>query len=74
LLARDLREQVLGQGRHVLGPIAQRRELDPQHVEAPVEVLPEEAAPHHVLEVPVGGGDDPQVDLHRARRPERPEL
>ena len=40
-----LREEVLGQHRHVLRPLAQRRDVDLHHVQPPVEVLAEARRP-----------------------------
>jgi hypothetical protein len=47
-------------------------ELD--DVEPVVEVAPEGAALDLGLEVPIGGRDEPDVDRHRLRRPDRNDL
>ena len=56
---------------HVLGPLAQRRDVQPHHVEPVVEVGPELAALHRLLQRLGGRGDDAHVDLARlaCRRP-----
>ena len=56
-------QQVLGQQRHVFQPLAQRRDVDPQHVEPVVEVLAEGALGDLFQQVPLGRGDDPHVGL-----------
>ncbi len=48
--------------RDVLSPISQRRHLDGEDAEAEVEIAPENAVGHGLLEVPVGRGHDPHVD------------
>ena len=45
---------------------SQRGKFDRHHVEAMEEVRAEGALGHHRAEVPVRGGDDPDVDLHRS--------
>ena len=51
-----------GQERDVVGARAQRRHLNRDYVQAIVEVLSEITFAHFVQQVPVGGGDDPDVD------------
>ena len=60
-------EQVVGQQRHVFEPLAQRRDVDPQHVEPVVEVLAEGALGDLLQQVPLGRGDDPHVGLDGRR-------
>jgi hypothetical protein len=43
--------------------LAQRRHVEVDHVEPPVEVLAEGALRDQVGQVAVGGGDDPDVDV-----------
>jgi hypothetical protein len=52
----------------VFAALAQRRQVEPEHVEPVVEVLPEELLLHHLREVAVGRRDDAGVhgDLLRA--------
>ena len=70
---RELVEEVLRQQRNILGPLAERRELDREDAEPVVQVFAERLLADGLLEVAVGGGDDPDVDLSGAtcRRPGR---
>ena len=61
---REAAQEVLGQRRDVFGTLAQRRDRDREHVQAPVEVLPELPLPHQGLEVTVRGGHHPEVHRH----------
>ena len=54
------------QQRDVLEPIAQRRQMQAQHIEAVVEVLAELALLDRVLGILVGGGEVAHVDLDLA--------
>ncbi len=45
-------------------PLAQRRHLDGEHVQAVVQILAEAPAGDRVLEIAVGGGDDAHVAGH----------
>ena len=65
VLGRELLHEVLDEGGHVLGPLAQRRHADGDDGEAEVEVLAEVALLDGLLEVLVGGGDHAHVDLQR---------
>jgi hypothetical protein len=56
-------KEVIGQKRHVIHPLPQRRDVDREHVEPVVEILAETPRPHRLLEVPVRGGDDAHVHL-----------
>src|SRR5438105_2689162 len=58
-------EEMLGQARNILPALAQRRERDRNYVEAIEEVLAELALVDHLLEIAVGGSDDPDVDGDR---------
>ena len=53
---------MLGQGEDVLGPLAQRREVDLDGVEPVEQVLAEALLPRLRLDVRVGGRDHPHVD------------
>src|SRR5579862_9019423 len=53
------------QVRDVLGSGAQRRQLDADHVEAVIQILPEQAARETLLEVLVGRGDHAYVGADR---------
>ena len=58
---RSSAEDVLGQGRDVLGPVAERRDHDPGDVQAVVQVLAEPAGGDLLGQVAVGGRDDAGV-------------
>src|ERR1041384_8096757 len=47
--------------------LAQRGEVDVQHVQAVVQVAPELAGEHLLAQVLVGGGQHPHVHAHRLR-------
>ncbi len=53
---------MVGQEREVLASLAQGRQLEREHVDAVVQVLPERAGRDRALEVAIGGGDDAHVD------------
>ena len=57
-------EEVVHQDRQVLEALAQGRQAQGDDVEAVVEVLAEGAGGDPLREVPVGGGDDADVDRH----------
>src|SRR5262252_5587105 len=59
----ELGDEGLYEERDVLGPLAQRRERDGQHVDPVVQVLPEGLVAHGLGGVAVGRGHDPNVDL-----------
>ena len=58
---------MIDQRRDLLAPLAQRRQPQPDDVEAVEQVLAEAPVGDERLEVGVGGGDDADVDLHRLR-------
>src|SRR5437667_1954650 len=62
------------QGRNVLGPLAERRGMDREHVQPVVEIVPEPLLFHHPKEVAVRRGDEADVDLDRLRTPDPLEL
>ena len=64
-LLRQYLQKLLDEQQQVVPPLAQRRQVQRDHVEAVEEVGAEVAPPHLLLEVAVGGGDDPNV--HRDR-------
>ena len=51
---------------HVLRPLAQRRGVARQHIEAVIQVFAEAPVVYGCRQVPVGCGDDPHVNLHLA--------
>ncbi|MNZ11188.1 hypothetical protein D3C78_280510 [compost metagenome] len=63
LLVLHARDELVDQQRDVFHPLAQRRHLDGEDVEAVVEILAEAAGLDHLFEVLVGGGDDAHVDV-----------
>src|SRR5688572_13945232 len=58
-------EEVLGEQGDVVPPLAQRRHVHGDHVEAVEEVLAELALPDGLLEILVGRGDEADVDAPR---------
>ena len=61
----ELRQEVLHQQRDVVLALSQRRHMDGDHVQAVVQVLAETPGVDLFLQVPVGRGDHPAVDLDR---------
>ena len=61
------RQEVAGQGRDVLDPFAQRRQAQPDHIQAMEQVLAEQALLHALLQRLVGSSNDAHVDAHRLR-------
>ena len=70
----DLLQEVLGQQRNVGGPLAQRRQLDVDHVDAVEEVLTETAFGDRFAQVFVGGQDHARVDREGLRAADLLEL
>ena len=60
-------EEVLREQRHVLARARERRQREPHHVEAVVEVLPEAPRRDHLREVAVGRADHAHVHRHAPR-------
>src|SRR5262249_37034542 len=58
----------------VLGPLAQRRHMDDEHVQAVEEVLAEASLCDHFAQVRVRRGDHPDIELPRLRRADGPYL
>ena len=60
----------LDKGLHQQGdvghPFPQGREIDGNHSDPVIEVFPELPFPDQLLQILVGGGDDPHIDLDRA--------
>src|SRR5215831_5639087 len=59
----ELCDEGLHEERDVLGPLAQRRERDGEHVDPIVQILPEGLVTHSLGGVAVGRGHDPNVNL-----------
>ena len=55
-----------GEGGHVLRVVAERRDLQPDHVEAVEQIFPERTLLHAQLQVLVRGGNDTHVGLDSA--------
>ena len=55
-------DEVMHEQRDVLGPLAQRRQVQREHVDAVIEILAKPAACNELLELAIGRGDDPDVD------------
>src|SRR6266568_4950399 len=60
-----LGEEMAGQQRNVLAPLAQRRQAQADHVEAVEQIFPEQALAHPLLEVLVRRGDDADAGTNR---------
>src|SRR5207245_9573758 len=58
-------EKVLREQRDVLTPLAQRGHPNAEHVQTEVEVLAKTSLLHLLSEIPVGRGNDTDVDLDR---------
>ena len=61
----QLGQELLGQQLDVVAPLAQRRQLDREDVQAVVQVLAQLARRDRLLDAAAGGGDDAHVDLDR---------
>src|SRR5581483_305543 len=68
---RELADEVLDERRDVFAALRERRQLDVDDVQAVEDVLAEATGPHLAAQVLVRRGDDPDVDLHGSRGPER---
>ena len=72
-------QEMVGEQRNVLGPLAQRRQVNRDHAQPVEEVAAQDAAAHGLLRIAVGRGDEAHVDhrvgLFRTRPggPRRPE-
>ncbi len=62
-LHRKLLQEILGQKIDIVSAIAQRRQLEDDHGQPEVQVLPEFSVRHRLFEIGVGGGDHPGIDL-----------
>ena len=63
-----------GQARHVIRPLSQRGDDDGKDVETVVEVSAEALLGYGTLEIPIGGRDQPYVDLQGPRSADALEL
>jgi hypothetical protein len=64
-LLRAFLQEMLGQQRNVVAPLAQRRQAQADHVEAVEQVFAEQALLDPAFQVLVGGGDHPHIGLDR---------
>src|SRR5207245_16188 len=67
-------DEVIDQQGDVGGALAQRRQEDGQDVEAVVEIFAEPPILHHLRQVLVGGGENPDIDRNRAGPADAPDL
>jgi len=58
-------EKVVDQQPDILAPLAQRRQMDPHHIEAVKQVLAELARGDRLLQRPVRRGDDAHIHGNR---------
>src|SRR5205807_6738635 len=66
-LCRDAREEVCDEGRDVLAPLAERRQVDRDDVQPVKEILAERSVGDGLRDVTVRRGDQPNIDLEVAR-------
>ena len=64
-LAGEALQEVIRQRHDILAPVAERRDDDVHDVQSIEEILAELPLLDRRLEIDVGGGDDPDIDLHR---------
>ncbi len=67
----ELIKKILHQQSRVALSFPQGRHLDPHHVESKEKILSEASLPHHVQQISVGCGDQPDVSLDAPRSPQR---
>ena len=61
-LPTDRVEKMLNQQGDVRPPLAQRRQVDADHIQTIEEIRSKDALSHQVLEVRIRGADDPRID------------
>ena len=61
----ELLQEVVGQQGDVVGPLPQGGDDDFQHAEAEEQIAAEKPFRHVLLQVPIGGGDHPDIDRDR---------
>ncbi|CCJ84281.1 hypothetical protein BN133_658 [Cronobacter dublinensis 582] len=61
--AGDFKRKRLHQQRNVFRALAQRRQMDREHVQTVIEIASELAVRHHLAQIAVSGGDKPHVGL-----------
>ena len=57
-------QEMLGQWDDIIFPLPQRRNMDRYDIQPVIQIFPKALLPHHLLQVAVGGGDDPDIHLH----------
>src|ERR1700677_2936299 len=67
-------QKMLNEGRNVARTFTQRSEVHARHVQAVVQILAESTAVHFILEVHIGRGDHPDVDIDRLTRADTHDL
>ena len=67
----ELAQEVIGQQRNVLAPLAQRRHVERNHVQPVEQILAKIAALDLLLQILVGGRDHAHVHLHELGRAHR---
>jgi hypothetical protein len=55
-------KEVAGERQHIVRPVAQRRQLDRDHVQAEVEILAKASGLDLVAQHAIRRGDEPDVD------------
>lgn len=55
-------EEIAGKQRNVLSPVAQRRNLQAQHIEPEIKIAAKSALRHGLLEIAIGRRQNPHVD------------
>ena len=60
-IARAFCQEVPGQQRNIVAPVAQRRQAQADHVEPVIQVFPEQALLDAQIEVLMGGGNYPHI-------------
>ena len=66
-LGAELAHEVIGEEQDVFAPLAQRRQMNPEHRDTIVQVFAKPAVGDRTLEVAVGGGNETDVGLERRR-------
>ena len=74
VLDRVLLEEVVGEDRNFFTPLTQGRQLNADDVQPEEQVFTQLAFRHGLLEVAVGGRDDPHVHVHVVLAPQAREL
>ena len=69
-----LTEKILGERRYVFSSLSQRRKINRHNVKAIVEIFTEPSFLNETLQIPVGGGDDPDIDRNGYNTPNPLEL